>query len=65
MLHFTKDDDAFSIFSLECLHVNKEIRKLNQIGVDMESAVYNDFKHHFPNLGRLLCGISVKEMNPN
>ena len=55
MLHFTKDDDAFSRFALEILHTNKEIRKLKQIGVDMESVIYNGFKHHFPNLGRRLC----------
>ena len=55
ILHFTKDEDAFSRFALENLHAKKEIRKLKQIGVDMESAIYNGFKHHFPNLGRLLC----------
>ena len=55
MLHFTRDKDAFSRFALDILHSNKEIRKLKQIGVDMEPAIYNGFKHHFPNLGRLLC----------
>ena len=54
MLHFTKDGHALSRFALEILNANKKIRKSKQIGVDMESATYNGFKHHFPNLGRLL-----------
>ena len=61
ILHFTKDEDAFLRFALENLHAKKEIRKLKQIGVDMESAIYNGFKHHFPNLGRLLCTASQQK----
>lgn len=55
MLHFTKDDDARARFALELLHANKDIRKLKQVGLDMESAIYNGFQHHFPDLGWFLC----------
>ena len=53
MIHFTRDDFARS--ALELLYANKDVRKLNQVGVDMESAIYNEFQHHFPDLCRLLC----------
>ena len=55
MLHFTKDDNAFARFALELLHANKDVKKLKQVGVDIESAIYNGFQQHFPDLGRLLC----------
>ena len=54
MLHFTKDDNAFARFALELLHANKDVKKLKQVGVDIESAIYNGFQQHFPDLGRLL-----------
>ena len=31
------------------------IKDLKTIGADMEYAIFNGFKRHFPDLGRLLC----------
>ena len=42
------DDNNFARFTLELLHVNKNVRKLKQVEADMESATYNGFQHHFP-----------------
>ena len=42
------DDNNFARFTLELLHVNKNVRKLKQEEADMESATYNGFQHHFP-----------------
>ena len=56
MLHFSKDDNAFVRFALKPLHSNKDVRKLKQVGVNMESAIYNGFQHHFQDLDRLLYG---------
>lgn len=55
MFHFTKDEDAFARFALEFLQADYRIKTLKQIGVDMESAIFNGFRCHFPDLGRLLC----------
>ena len=41
--------------TLKLLHANKDVRKLKQVGEDTESAIYDRFQHHFPDLGRLLC----------
>ena len=41
--------------TLKPLHAKKDVRKLKQVGVDTESAIYDGFQHHFPDLGRLLC----------
>ena len=53
MLHFSKDDNAFAKFDLELLHANKDVRKLKQVGADMESAICSEFQHHLSDLGRL------------
>ena len=55
MFHFTKDDGSFNHFALEILSSNPKLRKLQHIGVDMESTIYNGFKQQIPGLKRLLC----------
>ena len=55
MLHFTKDVEAFSRFSLELQAGNPKIKDLKSIGVDMEAAIFNGFKIHIPDPGRLIC----------
>ena len=54
-LHFSKDDATFSFFALELLSSNPNLRTLKGIGVDLESAILNDFKKMIPNLNRLVC----------
>ena len=44
----------FLVPTLKLLHANKDVRKLKQVE-DTESAIYDGFQHHFPDLGRLLC----------
>ena len=63
MFHFRKDDDAFARFGLELLHANKDVVKLKQVAVDMDSAIYNEFQYHFPDLGRFLyvCCLSKRD----
>ena len=40
MFHFTKDVGAFGRFSLELLAADPKLIELKNIGVDMESAIY-------------------------
>ena len=55
MLHFKKDKDAFTRFALVLLHTDHRLKGLKQIEVDMEAALFQSFKYHLPDLGRLLC----------
>ena len=55
MLHFTKDGDSFARFALELLHANQHVRRLKQVGVDIEPAICNRIHHHFPWLSNILC----------
>ena len=55
MLHFTKNVEAFSRFSLELRAGNSEIKVLKSVGVDVEEAIFNGFKIDNPNLGCLIC----------
>ena len=55
MFHFTKGPDSFSRFANELVSTAPEIRNLKKIGVDMEEAIFSGFKHHIPDVKRLLC----------
>ena len=55
MFHFTKDVGAFGRFSLELLAADPKLIELKNIGVDMESAIYQGFKNFIPSVNRLLC----------
>ena len=55
MFHFQKKDETFSRFASELRIANEKLLNLKNIGVDLESAIYNGFKTQFPNVKRLLC----------
>ena len=55
MLHFKKNDEAFSRFAMEMRVGNPGLLNLKAVGVDMESAIFNGFKVHFEKLSRLIC----------
>ena len=63
MLHFRKDVEAFSRFSFELRAGNPKIKDLRNIGVDMEAVIFNGFKIHNPNLGRLICVCHLRKRN--
>ena len=50
MLHFKEDENEFTKCALELLLANTDVRKLKQVGVDMESAIQNGFQHEFSDL---------------
>ena len=55
MFHFTKYEGAFGPFALELLATDPKLTELKNIGVDMESAIYQGFKNFMPSINRLLC----------
>ena len=55
MLHFTKDEGAFDRFALELLAADPKLIELKNLGVNMESAIYQGFKNFIPSINRLLC----------
>ena len=55
MFRFTKDEGAFGWFALELLAADPKLIELKNIGVDMESAIYQGFKNFIPSVNRLLC----------
>eukprot|EP00794_Sanderia_malayensis_P002387 gene2387-2747_t len=55
MFHFTKGPDSFSRLALELIAADPGLRNLKKVGVDMEEAIFSGFKHHIPDLKRLLC----------
>ena len=61
MLHFTKDEGAFDRFALELLAADPKLIELKNLGVDMESAIYQGFKNFIPSINRLLCVINLKQ----
>ena len=56
MLHFTKDEGAFDRFAPELLAADPKLIELKNLGVDMESAIYQGFKNFIPSINHLLCG---------
>ena len=48
MFHFTKDIGAFGRLSLELLAADPKLIELKNIGVDMESAIYQSFNPLVP-----------------
>ena len=61
MLHLTKDEVEFGRFTLEPLATNLKLIELKNLGVDMESAIYHDFKNFIPSINRLLCVRHLKQ----
>ena len=55
MLYFTKDEGAFGRFTLELLAADPKLIELKNLGVNMESAIYQGFKNFIPSINRLLC----------
>ena len=55
MLHFTKYECAFGRFSLEMLAADPKLIEMINLGVNMESAIYQGFKNFIPSINRLLC----------
>ena len=48
MLHFTKDKGTFGRFALELLAADPKLIELKNLGVVMESAIYQGFKNFIP-----------------
>ena len=61
MFHFTKYEGAFGPFALELLATDPKLTELKNIGVDMESAIYQGFKNFIPSINRLLCVRHLKQ----
>ena len=61
MLHFTKDKGAFGPFALELLAADPKLIELKNLGVVMESAIYQGFKNLIPWIYRLLCVSQLKQ----
>ena len=54
-------EGAFDRFALELLAADPKLIKLKNLGVDMESAIYQGFKNFIPSINRLLCVIHLKQ----
>ena len=61
MFHFTKHEGAFGRFALELWAADPKLIELKNIGVDMESAIYQGFKNFIPSANRLLCVRRLKQ----
>ena len=61
MFHFTKDEGALSRFVLELLAADPKLIELKNIGVNMESAIYQNFKNFTPSVNRLLSERHLKQ----
>ena len=61
MFHFTKDEEEFSRFTTEIRIGNSGLDDLKTLGVDIESAIYNEFKRHNQELSRLVCVRDLKK----
>ena len=55
MFHFKKDEEAFRRFAVEVCVGNPKLIELKLVGVDMESAIYQEFKSTFKDLPRFIC----------
>ena len=61
MLHFTKDEGTFGRIALELLAADPKLIELKNLGVDLESAIYQGFKSFIPSINRLLCVKHLKQ----
>ena len=70
MFQFWKNEKTFERFALELISANSKLKRLKEIGVDLESAIFNDFSNIIPTVNRLVCAwyaiiISRNEMSQN
>ena len=61
MFHFTKDEGALGRYVLERLAADPKLIERKNIGVDIESAIYQAFQNFIPSVNHLLCMRHLKQ----
>ena len=61
MFQFWKNEKTFERFALELIFANSKLKHLKKIGVDVESAIFNDFSNIIPTVNRLVCDHHLKK----
>ena len=61
MFHFKKDEKAFKRFTLDTCAGNPKLIELEDVGVDMESAIYQGFKGIFKDLSQFISACHLQQ----
>ena len=61
MFRFKNDEKAFKRFTLEMCAGNPKLIELEDVGVDMESAIYQGFKGIFKDLSQFISACHLQQ----